>query len=254
MKRIAVLCKALPYRFAPKLAPTIVTLLLLPVLVSLGQWQTHRAEFKQHLQDKYNQAMHAAPLEVGSEALDVSKVRYHTLKAQGHYEPAYQILLDNQISQGKAGYEVVTPLHVDGSEMRILVNRGWIPATNDRRVMPNIVTPQRTLEVSGIAADPSSEHYMELSDAKSDDSGWQKVWQNLDIKRYIKLAPFPVQSVVIDLDPASSAGGFVRDWPLPDAKVTMHKGYAFQWFGMALMLAVYYLVASIRKRNDNQTK
>jgi len=249
MKRIAGLCKALPYRFAPRLIPTIVTLLLLPVLISLGQWQIHRAEFKQHLQDSYELAMHAAPLTVGSEPLDAEKVRYHRLKAQGHYEPGYQILLDNQISQGKAGYEVVTPLHIDGGDMRILVNRGWIPATSDRRVMPDIATPQHTLVVTGVASDPSAERYMELGDVKS--IGWQKVWQNLDMKRYIKLVPFPVQPMLIELDPASPAGGFVRDWPQPDAKVEMHKGYAFQWFAMALMLVTYYLVVSIRKTNDD---
>jgi surfeit locus 1 family protein len=251
MKRITGLCKVLPYRFAPRLIPTIVTLLLLPVLISLGQWQTRRAEFKQHLQDSYDQAVRAAPLDVGGELLDVEKVRYHRIKVRGHYEPAYQILLDNQISDGKVGYQVVTPLHIDGSDMRILVNRGWVAANGDRRILPDIATPQQMVEASGTATDPST-RYMELGDTKG--TGWQQVWQNLDMKRYIKTVPFPVQSVVLSLDPASDAGGFVRDWSRPDAKVSMHKGYAFQWFAMALMLVIYYLVVSIRKKHDDQTK
>jgi surfeit locus 1 family protein len=247
MKRIGGLCKALPYRFAPRLIPTIVTLLLLPLLISLGLWQAHRAEFKQRLQDSYNQGMHAAPLTIGSQPLDVEKMHYRMVKAQGHYEPAYQILLDNQILQGKVGYQVLTPLHIDGGDMRILVNRGWLAASGDRRVMPDIVTPQQSMEVNGVAVEPST-HYMELGGAHDASNTWQKVWQNLDMKRYIKAVPFPVQPMVISLDPASTAGGFVRDWPQPDSKVEMHKGYAFQWFAMALMLVIYYLVVSIRKK------
>jgi len=30
----------------------------------------------------------------------------------------------------------------------------------------------------------------------------------------------------------------------------MHRSYAFQWFGMAAALAVFYLVASIRKEKQ----
>jgi surfeit locus 1 family protein len=154
--------------------------------------------------------------------------------------------------QGKVGYQVLTPLHIDGGDMRILVNRGWLAASGDRRVMPDIVTPQQSIEVSGVAVEPST-HYMELGEVHDADNTWQKVWQNLDMKRYIKAVPFPVQPMVISLDPTSTAGGFARDWPRPDAKVEMHKGYAFQWFAMALMLVIYYLVVSIRKKHDGQT-
>lgn len=253
MKRIGGICKILPYRFVPRWIPTIVTLLLLPVLISLGQWQSHRAEFKHHLQDSYDQAAQAAPLTIGADAVDISKVRYHRVKARGTYEPDYQILLDNQIYKGQDGYQVVTPLHLQDSEMHILVNRGWVKANGDRRILPDIASPKQVMEVSGMAMDPNT-RFMELAEEKSPGGVWQKVWQNLDMKRYAKAVPFPVQPVVIYLDPESPAGGFVRDWPRPDAKVDMHKGYALQWRALALMLTIYYLITSIRRRNNGQTK
>jgi surfeit locus 1 family protein len=227
--------------------PTIAMLLLLPLFISLGLWQTHRAEFKQKLQDSYDQAALSAPLILGAEPLNVATMQYHRVKVWGHYETAYQILLDNQISHGKAGYQVVTPLHIEGSDKRILVNRGWVVENGDRRIMPDIATPDTAVEVSGILIEPSA-LYMELGEVKSTGKEWKNVWQNLDIKRYRKSVSFPLQPMVIELDPASTAGGFVRDWSRPDAKVDMHKGYALQWYSLALMVAIYYLIISLRKR------
>jgi hypothetical protein len=42
------------YRFRPKLIPTLATLILLPVLINLGLWQSHKADSKQALQDTYD--------------------------------------------------------------------------------------------------------------------------------------------------------------------------------------------------------
>jgi len=246
MKLISGLCKRYPYRFRPKLVPSLAALLLFPILVSLGQWQAHRAAQKKLLQNIYNKRELATPVLIGSQPLDLETTRYSKVLARGRYEPTYQILLDNQIYQGAAGYQVVTPLHIEGSEMRVLVYRGWVAMGRDRRVPPVIETPQDVVEVSGIADEPSGK-YMELGQGVNSGKSWQAVWQNLDIKRYKKAVPFPVQTLVILLDPASSAGGYVRDWPHPDARVDMHRGYAFQWYALALMLALYYLFANLEK-------
>ena len=64
-------------------------------------------------------------------------------------------------------------------------------------------------------------------------SGWQAVWQNLDLARYRQSVSFPLQSIVLQLDPQSAGGGFVRDWPRPDERIERHIGYAWQWFGFA---------------------
>lgn len=239
------LCKIYQYRFKPKLVPTIVTLLLLPLLISLGQWQANKAVYKQQLQETYKQRAQGEPLVIGAQPLNAQD-RYRKVLARGYYEPRYQILLDNQIYQGKAGYQVVTPLHLKDSDMRVLVYRGWVPVGEDRNVLPEIKTPSGLVEAVGIA-DELSGKYLELGGPPSANLAWQTVWQNLDIKRYKKSVPFPVQTLAIKLDPASTAGGYVRDWPAPDVHIDMHKGYAFQWRMMALMLVLYYLFTQFRK-------
>lgn len=233
------------FRFRPSLIPTLATLILLPILINLGLWQAHKADHKQVLQDIYEKREKEPPIQIGVYAVDPDSVRFHRVVARGRYEAAYQILLDNQIQGGVAGYHVITPLRIEGSQIRILVNRGWIPLGSDRRVLPAIETPPAGVEVVGSAVVPSSQ-YLELAKPQNESNGWQPVWQNLDMKRYRSSVPFPVQPVMILLDAASSAGGYVREWPRPDLRIEMNRGYALQWYGMAVALVVIYLVTNIK--------
>ena len=58
------------------------------------------------------------------------------------------------------------------------------------------------------------------------------------------------KSVVLDLDPADSSGsGFVRAWPgYEDAWIARHRGYALQWFSLAIVLVIIYVVLQVRTR------
>jgi surfeit locus 1 family protein len=234
------------YRFQPRLIPTLATLLLLPLLINLGLWQSNKADHKQAMQDIYNQRGESTIFQIGSDPVNLESIRFSRVVARGYFEPAYQILLDNQIYQGQAGYHVITPLHISGSEMRILVNRGWVPVGEDRNILPMIDTPQNEVEVSGYAHDPSGK-YLELAHPVDTGGSWQKVWQNLDLKRYKSAVPFSIHAVSVLLDPGNSAGGFVRDWPKPDARIEVNRGYAIQWYLMSLALVVIYFVTNIKK-------
>ena len=128
------------YRFRPKLIPTLATLLVLPLLINLGLWQSNKADQKQAMQDIYNQRGDSTVVQIGSEPVNLESIRFSRIVARGSFEPAYQILLDNQIYHGQAGYHVITPLHLSGSNMRILVNRGWVPMGEDRNILPDIET------------------------------------------------------------------------------------------------------------------
>jgi surfeit locus 1 family protein len=234
------------YRFRPRLIPTIATLLTLPILVNLGLWQSRKAEQKQILQLIYEKRGTSEPVKIGADPLVVEEIRYSRVVVSGQYEPSYQILLDNQIYKGQAGYHVITPLHINGNNMRILVNRGWIPMGKDRSTLPVIDTPSGEIELTGFAHDQSGK-YIELTHPDAATTSWQKVWQNLDLKLYKAAVPFPIQSVTILLDPASPAGGYVREWPKPDARIEVNRGYAVQWYLMSLTLVVIYLVTNLKK-------
>ncbi|BAV32731.1 surfeit locus 1 [Sulfuricaulis limicola] len=236
-----------PRRFRPAPIPSLVFAVLLPLFLYLGYWQLQRAEEKRLLQVEYDTRANGPAVQVERRLQRAEELRFYRVVAKGHYETDYQILIDNRVHQGRVGYHVITPLRLENSEVRLLVNRGWIALGEDRDHLPVFETPAGLQQVTGVATVPA-EKYFTLAQPEP---GWQRVWQNMDLARYGAVVPFPVQPVVLLLDPASGAGGFTRDWSRLDAGISVHQGYAFQWFMLAAALASIYLFMSLRRRGTD---
>lgn len=222
-------------------------ILLVAGMVRLGFWQYHKAEQKRALQLTFDARLAEAPVAVPESVGNIEEWRYRRLRARGRYETAYQILLDNQVENGIAGYHVITPFRAEGSKRLMLVDRGWIPM-GDRSRLPRIDTPTGLLEVSGFAWVPSSKFY-ELSPPPAD-SHWQLLWQNMDMVRYEKTVPHPVQPFVLRLDAGSPAAGFVRHWVMPAERIETHIGYAWQWWGFSVALVAIWVFVNFRKEES----
>jgi surfeit locus 1 family protein len=236
-------------RFRPGLAPTLATLLLVPLFVHLGNWQWGKAERKAAQQALLESRINSAPVTLSGGGVDAESLRYAAVRVRGRYEPQFQFLLDNQVWRGRAGFHVVTPLRIEGSAARVLVDRGWVPFGGDRSRLPEVPTPRdETLEVAGHAVVPP-EKFFELGAPAAPQAGWEPVWQNLDLRRYRERVPFEVLPVVLRMDAASEAGGFVREWPRPDEKIGMHRGYALQWWAFAAGLAGAWVYFGFRRRD-----
>ena len=241
----------MPYSFRPKLIPTLATLAAIAVMIMFGQWQSGKATQKQSMQGVYDARTTQMAEQITQNELDAETLRYKKVAVRGSYETQFQILLDNRVEDKKAGYHVITPFRIDGSERYILINRGWVSLGADRSVLPEINTPEGMIDLTGVAMLPPSKLY-ELKQPESLESGWQIVWQNIDLERLRKAVPFSLQPLIIQLDQASP-GGFVRNWPRPDDRVATHLGYSFQWYGMAVMLALFYFIVNIKKSVRKQT-
>lgn len=233
-------------RFRPKLLPTLAAAALLPTFISLGVWQLNKARAKESLQSMLDARSREPAVQMPSAMADAESLRYRRVVAAGRYEPERQVLIDNRVHRERAGYHVVTPLRIEGSDMRVLVNRGWVPAPPDHRQLPAVDTSQGRVELSGIAVLPSS-RFFTLAPEPATGAQWQTVWQNLDIERYKDTVGFPVQPVVILMDADSAGGGFVREWPRPDERIERHLGYAWQWFGFAGALVAIWLFVNLRR-------
>ncbi len=238
--------------FRPGLVPSIAVAVLLPFFLYMGYWQLQRAEEKRVLQSEYDSRASGPAVKVESRLQRPEELQFYRVVAKGYYETDRQILIDNRVHQGQAGYHVITPLKLPDSDVRLLVNRGWIPLGDDRARLPVFDTPKGLQEIVGVATVPSEKTFM-LVKPEPFDRGWQPVWQNMDMERYAAAVPFPVQPVVVLLAPESQASGFTRDWSRLDAGIAVHKGYAFQWFMLAAALIAIYLFMSLRgARPDNR--
>ena len=244
------------YTFRPNIWMTLATLATMALCIKAGLWQYNKALHKQSLQTQLNARLAEPPTAladnlladklIAGKILDLENLRYRRVKFIGIYDTRFQVLLDNQVENTVAGYHVLTPMQVEGSQVYVLVNRGWIKGSPDRKP-PVVIAPQGRQEIQGDIGLPAKKFFT-LEAPPATDSNWQQVWQHLDMQRYIKSVPFAAQPFVVRLDAKSKAGGFVRNWPAPGNRVNMHLGYAYQWFGFALTLLVIYIVLNVKQK------
>ena len=239
---------------------TLATLSTMALCIKAGLWQYNKAEAKLALQTQLNASLIQPPVAltdklIADKMADLENLRYKRVKFTGSYDTRFQVLLDNQVENTVAGYHVFTPMQVEGSQVYVLVNRGWIKGSSDRK-LPVVTTPQGKQDIEGDIGLPAAKFFtLETPPAK--DGKWQpilqnQVWQHLDMQRYIKSVPFTVHPFVVRLDAKSKSGGFVRNWPIPGSRVSMHLGYAYQWFGFALTVLVIYIVLNVKQKQFKQ--
>src|SRR5258706_6334892 len=126
-------------RFRPGLASGIAVTVFIALTVSLGNWQTRRAEEKIDAARKLAQAMRNAVLSVPSAPVDSAGFERRRVSVRGHFVARSTLFLDNQVLRGIAGYRVLTPLSIEGGDMHIFVDRGWI-AVGDLGRLPSGAT------------------------------------------------------------------------------------------------------------------
>ncbi|MDH3693832.1 MAG: SURF1 family protein [Gammaproteobacteria bacterium] len=234
-----------------RIVPIVVSAILLPLFIGLGLWQLDRATQRQAIKVKIMQRSEIPAQELPAEVDDASQFEYYHFKFTGEFESEYQIFLDNQIHQGQAGYHVIAPVKVASTETRVLVNRGWIPGGESREQLPAVETPAGNLEIVGRAVAPPADYFtLESEDSQSAD--WQTLWQNLDMEKIQSRLPFPIYPIVIQQD-ADAGAKFVRAWPdYDDNWIQRHRAYAFQWFSLAALLVVIWVVFAVRARRGQK--
>jgi surfeit locus 1 family protein len=231
--------------------PTAAVWLLVPVFLMLGLWQLQRADEKRHLQEEYDARSRGPAVRVEPRVQAGEDLRFYRVEATGRYDPDHQFLLDNRVHHGRVGYHVITPLRIGDSEVRVLVNRGWIALGESRDRPPAFDTPRDSVTITGVATVPSEKGYRPQA-ASAPGGKWEAVWPYLDMKRYAQAVSFPVQPVVILLDPENPTG-FTREWSRLDAGIAVHQGYAFQWFALAVALVGLYLLVRRRARGTDDS-
>lgn len=214
---------------------------MIALTCALGRWQLHRAEYKRGLQREFELATSQPPVRIDASAIDASALRYRRVSAVGRFDPRGTVFLDNKFSGDRVGYRVVTPLRLDGSERPLLVDRGFVPRGANYPAPPAVETPAGRVEVAGIATVPTG-RFVELS-ARTE-SG--PVWQNLTLERYrSRMGADVLPIVLVQLE--GPPDGLTRAWERPDLGIDRHNGYAFQWFSLAALTIVVWVVANLKR-------
>ena len=234
------------FEFKPAIWPSLAALLLIPLLVSLGVWQLSRAHEKEQRLFEYEQRNSDTTVLADNNRLFDLTTGYKQVRITGHYLIGQSFLLDNQVQNSRVGYHVFTPLQLDDQRL-ILINRGWIALGTSRENLPEIPTPETEVVITGVLS-PAPGHGILLGDDIQTNKLWPRVVLAIILPRLASELNAALAPQIILLDPAAT-DGFVREWKIVQFGPERNYGYAFQWFTMAIVVLIIFIVLNTRRIN-----
>ena len=260
------------WHFRPSLWPTLGTVFGCALFLTAGYWQLSRGLAKQQLLSQYDTAASHPPLQLGADSAALARAEPQTATVQGEYLAERQLLLDDQVLNGRPGYNVWTPLQLADGAL-LIVNRGWLPQTGIRSDLPQLPAPQGPQSLSGYwralprpamrlgagecdktsapakasAAAAAIEH--PPASLATASAAWPRIVDYPTIEDLQCL--FQTRVIAGELLLAADApGGFAREWRALPAEMppSRHYGYAAQWFAFAATLFALFIKLNLKRR------
>ncbi len=232
-----------PMNIQVRIIPLSFLLVLAIVFASLGQWQIKRKIEKQDLLDRFEQAREMSLQQAVNSDLDFARV-----EVLGQYESDWHLLLDNKIWQGRTGVHVLS-LFYSEEGIPLLVDRGWLAMNPDRRSLPDVVTPDEEIIITGLLSRPSGGGVkLGQPDVISALEG-PLLLTYLDIDQVANAAGLAIAPLILKLDASDPSGFENREWQPAVILPTQHQAYAVQWFALAVAAIILILTLGIRLRS-----
>ncbi|NOH94971.1 SURF1 family protein [Vibrio sp. AIC-3] len=241
----------------------VLTVVSVGALIKLGLWQLDRGNeklrYEQQLSERAQQSFRSLDTVISewkgsrTQAQGTSEQQFlNGLKVDVELEipSGLVVLLDNQINQGTVGYVIYMLGEVQSKEQgnqllhekQLLIDLGFVPASNDRRELPQLGSITVPTKMSGRL-------YTRSINPLSHELGLENTTpnriQNLNIaalSQYTgqEVLPFVFQPQSLDSWP------YEMLWRPTAMRSEKHFGYSFQWFVMAAVLLFLMLLIGYR--------
>lgn len=225
---------------------TLFTALLFPALVALGFWQLERADEKRELESRWAQHKSEAPVRLSELAAEPAEaLAYRRVHLRGEFLSGYYLLLDNRMYRGRYGNEVVGLFRLADTQRLVLVNRGWVASDPARLTLPDVPEPAGVSSVTGhLYVSPGTPYLLAEQQLAPP---WPVRIQAVDMQALQPLvatvSDAELYRWLVRIDPNEPAA-LTADWPVVNASPEKHQGYAVQWFTMAAVLLLFFLLRS----------
>ncbi len=226
---------------------TLLVIAGMILLARLGVWQLERLEQRRAANAVIQAQLAAPPLDLNHEPPPDtgSAARYRQVTVVGSYDIARQVFVVQQRYNERLGQHVITPLQIAGSDQAVLVNRGWIPGSDDGLAAWPDFPVTGVVTVTGYIR-PAETLPNQPRAALAVLAAPQQEWFRVDVAGIAAQLPYPLLSFYIqqapeaDVPPASAAMPYRLSLEV-DLSDGSHLGYAVQWFSFSLMLGVGYI-------------
>ena len=241
------------YIFKFKLIPTLIFAITFCGFIVLGFWQIDRADQKNVLNSNYTDRQQEAIIVLDKNNVidEKSSLLWRKVEFEGSFINKQNIILDNQIFNQIAGFNIITPFKIKGSDSLVLVNRGWHPNLKNREMLPiiNEISGERILQ-GHIASFPVSGIKLGKNNIETLNSQIFR-FQRLDAAELNYFFSAKMMPYMIYLDPIIDKelyGNFKL--PAPDSQ--KNYGYAFQWFAFAITLLIIFIRLSMKRKSNGK--
>ncbi|WP_313703825.1 SURF1 family protein [Massilia sp.] len=241
-------------RFRFRSIPFLATVVLVALGIALGNWQLRRAHEKEAIAAAILERGRLPPMVMGSgsgvhedDRVDtgVHPTEYRRVRVTGEFVAGWPLFLDNRPHEGRAGFYLAMPFKIAGSDRHVLVLRGWLPRDpREYTRLPKYETPRGLTTIEGILV-ASAGHVLQLGTAAPLKPG--ALVQNLEVNALARASGLRLEPLLVQQTGPQLAGEvLVRNWPAPDTGIDKHRGYAVQWYALAAMAALFFVITGFR--------
>ena len=240
----------------PLIFSSLFVLLAAGLCLRLGFWQlerlTERREFNQHTQAQLDAEVLQLDKNTLSENLEGMEYRKVSVKGEYYFEG--QVYLRNQVwinlyGVRENGYHLLTPLKISGTQMTVLVDRGWIPDIKqaEEYYVKGEVVIRGYIRLSesdgfGLVQDPT------LAPGENG----LKIWNLVNLERISQQSSLEYLPIYIMLLDDGDESLPYQDIFYLELSEGGHLGYAIQWFAFACVFVFGYLFLVFKRQTKEK--
>lgn len=241
----------MPFRFRFSWVPFLAAAIAVTIGIALGNWQIRRAHEKEAIEASLQAREQLPAIELGAAAaVEPHVLEFRRVRVKGSFIGGWPLYLDNRPYERRAGFYLLMPFQIAGSDKVVLVARGWLPRDpRERTRLPITPVPAGEVEIEGSVRLHPPRVY-QFGDVAPLRPG--AIVQNVTTEEFaaasgLKLHPFLIEQGGKDGKSMAYEDGLVRDWPRPSLGAEKHRAYAFQWYGLAAAALIFFLVTGFRR-------
>jgi surfeit locus 1 family protein len=221
----------------------VIMLALAGTCVWLGTWQLQRLAEKEALIAAVSQRLGAEPVPVPPvsdwPSLDLEALNFQSMTLTGafRYNQTITVFTSLTAARGPAsgpGYWVMTPFVLNAGGT-VFVNRGFVPAEFQETAVTDAEGDESQVTITGVLRPSEGTGFMTPEPDSSNRIEWVRNIDRLATMADPELAPFAPFYVDLPAGPPGQlpqGGETVVEFP------NNHLGYAFTWFGFAIVAVV----------------